>query len=98
MKRVLVIGGGSIGERHVRCFQNTGRAEVLLCEIQDDVRSEIAARYSIDESFKHLETALDANFDASISGSNAILPLYCRKPQRIERLFISGLQPVRRTI
>ena len=35
---VLVIGGGSIGERHLRCFQTTGRADVSLCEINDEVR------------------------------------------------------------
>ena len=28
--RVLVVGVGSIGERHVRCFAATGRARVIL--------------------------------------------------------------------
>src|ERR1035437_347420 len=29
--RILVIGCGSIGERHLRCFQRTGRAELFAC-------------------------------------------------------------------
>ena len=29
---ILVIGCGSIGERHLRCFQRTGRAQVSVCD------------------------------------------------------------------
>ena len=32
--RVLIVGVGSIGERHLRCFQTTGRAEVSLVEVK----------------------------------------------------------------
>ena len=34
--RVLIIGVGSIGERHLRCFQATGRADVGLVEVDPD--------------------------------------------------------------
>lgn len=32
-KRILIIGTGSIGKRHLRCYQNTGRANVadVIC-------------------------------------------------------------------
>jgi len=33
MHDILVIGAGSIGERHIRCFLKTGRARVSVCEI-----------------------------------------------------------------
>ena len=33
--RVLVIGVGSIGERHLRCFQQTGRCQLSFVEIND---------------------------------------------------------------
>ena len=39
---VLVIGTGSIGERHTRCFLETGRCEVSICEINAELRSEVA--------------------------------------------------------
>ena len=39
---ILVIGVGSIGERHLRCFQATGRAEVSFVEINESLRATIA--------------------------------------------------------
>ena len=45
--RVLVVGAGSIGERHVRCFLATGRCDVSFVEINEDLRQTIAARYGV---------------------------------------------------
>jgi predicted dehydrogenase len=56
--RVLVIGVGSIGERHLRCFRATGRAEVTFCEVHDALREEVAQRYGIAQVFHRLENAL----------------------------------------
>lgn len=58
--KVLVIGVGSIGERHLRCFQNTGRAEVRLVEVNPELRRAVAQRYQVPESQSHadLESAL----------------------------------------
>ncbi len=53
--RVLVIGAGSIGERHVRCFQQTGRATVSLCEIDSSIRQRVRATYGLEEAFGDLE-------------------------------------------
>ena len=36
--KILIIGAGGIGERHLRCFQATGRADVSFCEPNDDRR------------------------------------------------------------
>ena len=67
MKRILVIGGGSIGERHVRCIQNTGRADVTLCEINDELRSAVGGRYRLQQTFSSLDTALaESSFDAAV--------------------------------
>lgn len=43
----LVIGCGSIGERHVRTFLATGRASVLACDNRAAIRDQIAARYGV---------------------------------------------------
>ena len=32
MHSTLIIGCGSIGERHLRCFQKTGRSSVIACD------------------------------------------------------------------
>jgi predicted dehydrogenase len=66
MKRILIVGGGSIGERHLRCFQRTGRAEVTLCEIRASLREELAKRYSLDQTFASLEEALGQAWDAGV--------------------------------
>ena len=58
-QRVLVIGVGSIGERHTRCFLATGRADVGICEPNSDLRSSVAGRYAIPQSYSDLESALN---------------------------------------
>lgn len=54
---VLVIGVGSIGERHLRCFQATGRADVAFVELNEGLRSTIAQRYGV-AGFANMESAL----------------------------------------
>lgn len=59
MHKLVVIGVGSIGERHVRCFQRTGRAAVSIVEINPALRKSIADRYNV-PAFATLEEALAA--------------------------------------
>lgn len=71
--RVLVIGVGSIGERHLRCFQATGRADMALVEIREPVRRAVAERYGIQHAFADLESALADRFDAAVIATPAPL-------------------------
>lgn len=71
--RVLIIGVGSIGERHLRCFQATGRAEVAFVELSDALRSVIAERYGVRRSFSDLETALRERPGAAVIATPAPL-------------------------
>lgn len=57
---VLVIGAGSIGERHLRCFLETGRADVSFVEIQATLRGTMASRYGV-SGYDSLDAALAAN-------------------------------------
>jgi predicted dehydrogenase len=43
--RVMIVGAGSIGERHLRCFLATGRAAVCFAELNRELRDAMAARY-----------------------------------------------------
>lgn len=43
----LVIGCGSIGERHVRTFLATGRTGVIACDNRPAIRTDLATRYGI---------------------------------------------------
>jgi predicted dehydrogenase len=69
--RVLVVGVGSIGERHLRCLLQTARATVGLCEISDPLRREIATRYDIEQEYATLERALEQRWDAAVVATPA---------------------------
>jgi predicted dehydrogenase len=64
--RVLVIGVGSIGERHVRCFLETGRVDAVICEINDALRAQIADRYSVSATFADLDEAIAERPEAAV--------------------------------
>ncbi len=66
MKQILVVGGGSIGERHVRCFLNTGQAAVSLCETRPDVRERLARDYELRSVFSAFDAALAEDFDGAV--------------------------------
>ena len=55
--QVLIVGVGSIGERHLRCFQATGRAEVSFVETNAALRVAISERYGVC-GFADLDAAL----------------------------------------
>jgi len=64
--RVLVVGVGSIGERHVRCFCQTGRAEISICEPDDRLRGEVAERYAIRTAVRGLDEVMSDPPDAAV--------------------------------
>lgn len=64
--RVLIIGVGSIGERHARCFGRTGRAEISICEINEPLRNTIADRYAIRSTFATLDDVLGERPDVAV--------------------------------
>ena len=65
---VLVIGCGGIGERHLRCFQKTGRASVIACDADAGRRERMAATYGV-------PVAADAN--AAIAGGDVTGVVIC---------------------
>ena len=68
---VLVIGAGSIGERHIRCFAATGRARVSFVEVRDELRNQIAERYAGTTALPSLEAALERRFAAAVIATPA---------------------------
>jgi predicted dehydrogenase len=47
MRSILVIGCGSIGERHLRCFQQTGRARPVACDANPALLETIGRTYGV---------------------------------------------------
>lgn len=74
IKRTLVVGGGSIGERHIRCFQEINRSEVSLCELDPIRGGELAQRYQIPYESDY-ERALTGNPDTVVICTPAPLHL-----------------------
>ena len=44
---IVIIGCGSIGERHLRCFQQTGRAKVSACDANPALLRRMAEAYGV---------------------------------------------------
>ena len=65
MHSVLVVGCGSIGERHLRCFQKTGRAHVAGCDPSDELRGTIARTYDV-KTNADFASALTPEVDAVV--------------------------------
>lgn len=85
---LLIIGTGSIGERHLRCFQQLGRCEGIgICETREVRRDRIASRYGVprDLVFADLDVAVESGrFDAAVIAAPA--PTHVPLGQRLAGL------------
>lgn len=65
MQNLLFIGCGSIGERHLRCSQKTGRCSVTACDPNTQLLAAMQERYGA-PGFSSLDEALSrVKFDAA---------------------------------
>lgn len=63
---ILIVGCGSIGERHLRCFQGTGRVEVAACDANAALLDRVAGRHGV-AGFRDFDAALAARrFDGIV--------------------------------
>ncbi len=89
---VLVVGAGSIGERHLRCFRETCRAEVAFVEINPDLRRVIAERYGV-TGYGDVDSALA---DSAVRGGQGFTAAVIATPANLHlqiahRLAAAGL-------
>lgn len=63
---LLIVGTGSIGERHLRCFNQTDRASISICEPNDSLREKMVGDYQVERAFANFEEALAEPFDAAV--------------------------------
>jgi len=65
--RLLIVGVGSIGERHLRTFGATDRAELSICEANEKLRTTVAERYGIKKAYASLDEAIaDKSFELAL--------------------------------
>jgi hypothetical protein len=63
---VLIIGCGSIGERHLRCFQRTGRCRVTACDTSAPLLERIAQSYGVPVTPDPASAVASGDFDAIV--------------------------------
>ena len=71
--RLLIVGVGSIGERHLRCFARTNRVRSSICEINDELRQRVGQEYAVSDCYKNLEEALEDAPTAAVVSTPAHL-------------------------
>ncbi len=89
MPRVLIIGVGSIGERHLRCFQQTGRADVSFVEVNPELRQMMTKRYGVMAAWDNLDEALSHPPDIAVVATPA--PYHVVMAQRLVELGVHVL-------
>jgi predicted dehydrogenase len=65
-KSIMIAGVGSIGERHLRCFAASGRADISFCEVNPTLRQIVTERYHVAKAFDSLDAALASKPDAVV--------------------------------
>ena len=70
---LLIVGTGSIGERHTRCFLRTGRVRVWIAESHAPTRDRVAAGYPLQGAYATLDDALARRYDAAVVATPANL-------------------------
>jgi predicted dehydrogenase len=68
--RLLVVGGGSIGKRHLGNFKQLGVEDLAVVDPREDRRQEVAQRTGVTTAFADLDAALSAaRYDAVVVGT-----------------------------
>jgi predicted dehydrogenase len=70
-KNILIVGCGSIGERHLRCLLKTGRASVTACETNAALRDKISNEHKVPVSANLEETLQQNRFDGIVIATPA---------------------------
>lgn len=82
MHSILIIGCGSIGERHLRCFQRTGRAQVTACDANPSLLENMVRIYQV-ATTSDWEQALSQNEFAAVA---ICTPAHLHVPMAVQAL------------
>jgi predicted dehydrogenase len=66
VRRVLIVGSGGIGRRHLRGYALTGRAALAMVEPDAGRRAEAAEMFGITEAYARIEDADLTSFDLAV--------------------------------
>lgn len=66
LRHILIVGGGGIGERHLRVFGRLPGVETSLCEPRSDKTQELQSRYPVKRLFNDFNSLDLSQFDATV--------------------------------
>jgi predicted dehydrogenase len=66
VKKVLIVGSGGIGRRHLKGYGQTGRAQLAIVEPDATRRAEAMAMFGIEEAYADLDDADLGRFDLAV--------------------------------
>ncbi|SMY08888.1 Gfo/Idh/MocA family protein [Flavimaricola marinus] len=66
MRKVLIIGAGGIGRRHIKGYLETGRATLSVVEPDEAKRAAIASEFALAAAYSDLESANLTAFDLAV--------------------------------
>jgi predicted dehydrogenase len=80
VRRVLIVGSGGIGRRHLKGFGLTGRAALAIVEPDEGRRAEAAQMFGITEAYPAIKAADLSQFDLAVicAPANLHVPLIRR--------------------
>lgn len=58
MHDILVVGAGSIGQRHIRCFLRTGRSRISVCDTDQTLLSRMQEDYNVSHVYENFTDSL----------------------------------------
>jgi len=64
--RILIVGCGSIGERHTRVLKKLNVGEIILCDTNVDDLTNVAKKYNIEEIYTDYNAALKKNINSVV--------------------------------
>src|SRR5262245_27974604 len=64
--KVLVVGAGSIGKRHIGNLKTIGVSEIAVVETREDRLQEVKSRFGVNEMYPSLDQALPQKFDGAV--------------------------------
>ncbi|MBL9214045.1 MAG: Gfo/Idh/MocA family oxidoreductase [Opitutaceae bacterium] len=82
MHSVLILGCGSIGERHLRCFQRTGRAQVTACDANPALLQRMAETYRVPVTAKWDDPAVKYDAVVICTPAHLHVPMAIRALER----------------
>ena len=75
--KILIVGVGSIGERHARCFSNIQGVDVGICDLDIELGKEVGEKYGIKEIGIRVDEMEITSFDAGVicTPANSHIPI-----------------------